>query len=610
MKKLLTSASTEDRNKLRNKYTKACRKAKQIHEQKLASSMKGGVWDALKRKTRSSSGDTWDIEIDGVSTTDCSKIATAFKDSFVSKISRLRSPAAPAELLNATPKVTDQWDFHACTEADIARIVDRLKISNASGPDLISSQLIKETKFEILPSLVILVNRCLQEGYFPECFKTGKVVPVPKKGSLRKVSNYRPITITSVVGKIVECAANEQLSKAVDHHLPNTLFGFRKGMGTADAIIAITDAIKERRANGEFVAALFCNASCAFDLLDHGLTLSMLERLGAGPRALKFIQSFLSGSKQYVLVKDSLSEEWSLDVGSGQGHVLSPPLYNIGTLSQYYWCVFSTFFGYADDGSDIVSASTIEECNAKIKQVLADRLEWYRLSGLAINVEKTTLMGFGFQPAPVHVDNIVINPVNSTKFLGFMLQSDLGLDQQVKSISDKIRVAASKIRGDGNHFHLSDRRRLYMGWVQGALCSNGSAYLPLLSQAQASMLQTSCNSAIRSVAKLPRKSYDISITNVRKNLNILSVENIADKLILTHAWKERAKYQQTKPTGPTTRSRSQGNIPQPNQKGMLGKMIATNSRCAFNKLPLEVKLDNNPRRVKKNILKIVNVVNS
>ena len=292
--------------------------------------------------------------------------------------------------------------------------------SKASGPDMISSQLIKETKSEITPSLVVLVNRCLQEGYFPNCFKTGKVIPVPKKGSLKNVSNYRPITMTSVVGKIVESAANEQMFKAINKHLPPTMCGFRKGMGTADAIIGITDAIKERRANGEFVAMLTCDASCAFDLLDHGLTLAMLKRLGAGPTAINFVQSFLSGSRQYVKVNDSTSDEWSLDVGSGQGHVLSPPLFNIGTVSQYFWCPDSTLFGYADDGSDLISAPTIQECNEKIQKVMADRHRWYKLSGMAINPEKTSLMGFGFRPTPLHVENVIIEPATSAKFLGFV----------------------------------------------------------------------------------------------------------------------------------------------------------------------------------------------
>ena len=227
------------------------------------------------------------------------------------------------------------------------------------------------------------------------------------------------------------------------------------------------------------------------------------------------------------------------------------------------------------------------------------------LSGMAINPEKTSLMGFGFRPAPLHVENVIIEPATSAKFLGFIIQNDLGLNQQVKSVSDKIRLAASRIRADGNNFNTRDRRRLYMGWVQGILCSNGCAYLPLLTKSQSQMLQTSCNCAIRSVAKLPRKSYDLSISNVRKHLKILSVDEVAEKLILTHAWKNRSNLKPIEIVGPITRSRSQGNIPQPNQKGMFGKMILTQSKCAFNKLTIEAKSENDPLKAKKIILETI-----
>ena len=182
----------------------------------------------------------------------------------------------------------------------------------------------------------------------------------------------------------------------------------------------------------------------------------MLKHLGGGLLVSKFVENFLTGSKQYVIVNEAMSDEWSLDVGSGQGHVLSPTCFNIGTVSQYYWTLLSTLFGYADDGSDLISAPTIAECNDKIRQVIAARQEWYKLAGIAPNIEKTTLMGVGFRPEPVTIENTTIEPVMSFKFLGMLLQDDLGLDQHVRSVSSKIRHAPSKIRGDGQHFTISD----------------------------------------------------------------------------------------------------------------------------------------------------------
>ena len=178
------------------------------------------------------------------------------------------------------------------------------------------------------------------------------------------------------------------------------------------------------------------------------------------------------------------------------------------------------------------------------------------------------------------------------------VQSNLGLDMHIKTLSTKIRMAAADIRSEGRHFGTRERRMLYMGWVQGILCSNATAFLPLLSQTQTETLQTSCNAAIRSVAKLPRKSADISISLVRKSLNILSVSDIAERTTLMHAWKLRHIFNTGVHSGPQTRASMKGNIPHPNQKGLLGNLIYTRTALAFNKLPLEIKQENSISKAK------------
>ena len=75
---------------------------------------------------------------------------------------------------------------------------------------------IKEIKYVVMPHLTILVNRCIKESYFPACFKLGKVIPVHKSGSLKDQKNYRPITITSVIIKVIACVIYEQLTNHID----------------------------------------------------------------------------------------------------------------------------------------------------------------------------------------------------------------------------------------------------------------------------------------------------------------------------------------------------------------------------------------------------------
>jgi len=316
----------------------------------------------------------------------------------------------------------------------------------------------------------------------------------------------------------------------------------------------------------------------------------MLEALGAGPTMIKFIESFLHGVTQYVEINGSKSEEWSFEVGSGQGRILSPILYNVGTITLYFWTLLSVFFGFADDGADVICAPSICECNEKISLLLEERSRWYEFAGMTLNAAKTQIIGFGFTPEVQVLHGISIYPSSNFKFLGLTIEANLGVDMHVSHLCNKIRMAAARIRSEGSFLTTNDRRTLYQAWVNGVISSNGGAYLPLLNTSQTLDLQRACNQAIRAVVKLPRKSRDISITAIRSQLNLPSIEQITERKCLMLAWRSRSNLRSLhEETGPSTRARSKGNLPAPDQRGLRGKMIATSTRLAWNRLPIEIK---------------------
>jgi len=88
-------------------------------------------------------------------------------------------------------------------------------------------------------------------------------------------------------------------------------------------------------------------------------------------------------------------------------------------------------------------------------------------------------------------------------------------------------------------------------------------------------------------------------------MNILSVQDLADKAVLTQAWKSRSLHQMKCSEGPVTRSRSNGNVPHPDQKGWRGKQISTLAKCAFNSLPKDCKETNDSQEAKIAIMNII-----
>ncbi len=109
---------------------------------------------------------------------------------------------------------TNLPDFHSLTDSsidtieitqqEISDVLSNLVINKASGPDEISHKMLKETSETICLPLSIVFNRSIQEASYPNCWKKANVMPLFKKGNRDMPANYRPISLISCVGKVME----------------------------------------------------------------------------------------------------------------------------------------------------------------------------------------------------------------------------------------------------------------------------------------------------------------------------------------------------------------------------------------------------------------------
>jgi len=581
------------RNQYRNLYVSKVRSAKRLYVRKLALKLgnNGGVWRAI-RKSKFNNSNEMKIVIDDKSINDPPTIANGFKSFFQSKVENLTKNHDPTEIFTALSDKFQQvpeWDLDECTEAEVSKAIDDLKPTLSSGPDNIPGLLLKHVKFEIIPLFTRIINCSISSGLFPSIWNSGKIIPVHKNGSKTSLSNYRPICISSVMGKVVETVIRSKFLFHLERILPENMFGFRKSKSTQDCVTLLTDRIFELKASGQKVAVLALDASAAFDCLSHDVILSSMKILGVGPKMIIWSKNFIAGSTQFVEINGHRSEEYSSSVGVRQGRRISPDYYNIGSITAAFWTALAESLLYADDGINIIYANTIEECNAKLKSVALELASWYDLVGLSLNVKKSEVMGFGFTPDIISINNESIIPSKSIKFLGLTIQSDLKWNTHVDLICNKLRASAGRIRFEGRHFTTNDRKTLYFAWTQGCLLSNGLAFLPRLNSSEVLKLQVACNAAVRAVLRLPRFGY-LPITSLRQQLRIPSVEQLTKKLILEAAWKKNhlSVVNRCLP-GVTTRGRSNLEMVHPNQNGYRAHMISTKCDIAWNELPLEIK---------------------
>ena len=177
--------------------------------------------------------------------------------------------------------------------------------------------------------LNLIYERCLSEGTFPSVWKFANVQPIHKKDSRQNKTNYRPISLLSVCGKILEKIIFDELYSFLNKNnlISANQSGFRPGDSTIYQLISITSTIFASFENYDETRALFLDISKAFDKVWHDGLRFKLKCNGVSGPLLAFFDNYLNERHQRVVLNGIQSEWKVLEAGVPQGSVLGPLLF-------------------------------------------------------------------------------------------------------------------------------------------------------------------------------------------------------------------------------------------------------------------------------------------
>ena len=334
----------------------------------------------------------------------------------------------------------------------------------SAGYDGVTAIPLKRLNYVTTKPLALIFNISMASGAIPSAWKKSIITPIFKKGDKSCANNYRPISLTSIVGKLMESIIKDSL---LSYFSKNDLlypkqYGFLPKKSTNAQLLRYFNEISSCLLDGCQVDAVYLDFSKAFDSIVHSKLVFKLQKYGISDSLLEWISCFLTDRIQTVKVNNSFSE-WSPVVsGVPQGSVLGPLLFLIYINDLSTSCPdLKLLFLFADDAKCFACIRSLNDCII-LQSSLDSVSNWSNLWQLNLASDKCQTLSFTYHTASFlfnySVNSIPLVRVGDVLDLGVRFSQELSFSTHIKDMCNKGRRKASIIL---NCFKTKNRAILF-----------------------------------------------------------------------------------------------------------------------------------------------------
>ena len=382
-----------------------------------------------------------------------------------SKVEGDNDPLPPVQLLNS------QIEHIQLLTEDVQAVIQHLDTSKAVGPDLIHNKLLVAAGPIIIEPLTFLFNKSLTEGVFPDCWKIAHITPIYKlKGERSDCSNYRPISLLSCVGKILEKCIQKYILQYLnaENIITPSQSGFRQGDSTIYQLLTIYDDFSIALDNRTPTQAIFFDISKAFDRVWHRGLLHKLHGVGIRGQLLTWIHSYLEDRKQAVVIKGEISNFLPVTAGVPQGSVLGP-LFFLLYINDLNKNIESNIKLFADDTSAYQSLGDDIQREFILNSDLQKISTWAHLWKVKFSAPKTDLLNITRRLEPLTnqliFNGTILQPSEIHKHLGIIFQSDCTWNSHINFLIAKCRPLVACLKSFKYRLSRQSLETMYKSFI-------------------------------------------------------------------------------------------------------------------------------------------------
>ncbi|XP_070610299.1 uncharacterized protein, partial [Erythrolamprus reginae] len=363
---------------------------------------------------------------------------------FASVFTQKGTSLQPICNLTATNCPRTELNIDKSTVRDYLRELNKYKLP---GPDGLHPKVLKELADTIAEPLLLIYQISWITGDLPEDWKRADVVPIHKKGKKTDPGNYRPISLTSIPGKILEKIIKKQLTHFLETNkiISNSQHGFIRNKSCQTNLISFVNTITKSVDQCNSVDLIYLDFSKAFDKVDHNLLIHKLKKNGVDYYTCRWINSWLTNRTQRVVLNGTKPTWKKVDSGVPQGSVLGPVLFNI-FINDLDEGIKGELIKFADDTKLAGVANTLED-RLRVQEDLDRLSQWAHTNKMRFNTDKCRVLHLG-KKNPRHTYSLGDTPLSSSdceRDLGVLVDNQLNMSQQCAAAAKKANSILSCI---------------------------------------------------------------------------------------------------------------------------------------------------------------------